>query len=386
MIRKPLNTIIVKTTGSRCNLNCDYCFYLRKDLVYNDQNVMKEEVLENFIRQLIEQSGSSFGIVWQGGEPSLAGAAFFRKAISLMIKYGEGKNKLISNLLQTNGYALSNDLIDVLAEYSFLVGISIDGPEDIHNAFRKTASGKGSWKEVMRSWQKLEDRKIATNILSCITANSSKQAERIYIFFKKHSMQWLQFIPVMEFDKNGSIADFSVSAKDWGNFMCQIFDFWYQDFLSNNQLPSIRFIENAFQAHLGLAAVECTFAEECGNYLVLEHNGDVFSCDYLVGTDTNLGNIEQNKLIEMLNSNQQIDFGKEKTNMHTDCNNCRWLRFCYGGCLKYRDNETNKNYFCESWKQFLNYSESRFELIAEQYIKTHPEVKNTSIDISGYFQ
>jgi len=384
-IQKPLKTVIVKTLGSRCNLQCDYCFYLNKDLGYSDENLMDEATLEIFIRQIMEQSGTSFGIVWQGGEPSMAGACFFRKAISLMQHFGEGKNKVISNLLQTNGYSLSDELINVLSEYSFLTGLSLDGPEEIHNAYRKTANAKGSWKEVMKSWEKLQQKQIATNILSCVTSTAANQAEHIYHFFKNHQMQWLQFIPVMEKNDNGEFADFSIKADEWGQFMCTVFDLWYHDFISNTDAPFIRFIEDAFHAHLGLSAPECTYMEECGNYLVLEHNGDIFSCDYLVGATTKLGNIHHQNLIDMLNSQQQNSFGENKKNIHSDCKHCRWLKYCYGGCPKYRDQHTHKYYFCESWKTFLNYTESRFTPIIELYKKKNTHTNQEPLDISGYF-
>ncbi|MEI6695299.1 MAG: anaerobic sulfatase maturase [Bacteroidota bacterium] len=386
LIRKPLTTIVVKSNGSRCNLNCEYCFYLKKDLQYSDEQLMDDSCLEIFIRQLMEQSGTSFGIVWQGGEPSLTGATFYRKVIAWMQHYGQGKNKLISNLLQTNGYSLSNEMLDLMSEYSFLCGLSLDGPEEIHDAYRKTSTGKGSWNEVMKSWKKLQARNIATNILCCVTSASANRANDIYHFYKQNAMHWLQFIPVSEFNLLGKSAEFSLSAKDWGQFMCDIFDSWHYDYITNNQPPSIRFVENAFYAHLGLNAPECTFSEECGNYLVLEHNGDVFSCDYLVGNDTLLGNIHQQNLIDMLNSPQQISFGVAKKNHHEACQNCRWLNYCYGGCPKYRDPLTQKYSFCESWKTFLNYSEKRFIPIVANYKKNISFSKIETLDISGFFQ
>jgi uncharacterized protein len=385
MIRKPLNTIIVKTTGSQCNLSCSYCFYLRKELQYSNQGVMDEKILEIFISQLMEQSASTFGIVWQGGEPSLAGAGFFKKAISLMQEYGKGKNKTISNLLQTNGYSLTDEIIEVLSAYSFLTGLSLDGTEDIHDFYRKTANGKGSWKQVMRSWEKLTARNIATNILCCVTSVSASQAEKIYLFYKQHQMLWLQFIPVCETDDKGEITDFSVPPEDWGLFMCKIFDLWYDDFMANRQAPNIRFIENAFQAHLGMNASECTFAKNCGSYLVLEHNGDVFSCDYRVDSNTRLGNINENRLTDMLNSPQQLGFGNEKSNTAADCNTCHWKRFCYGGCPRYRNKITHAYYYCNSWKKFLIHSESRLIELAGNFRQNNPHFSGGTLDLSGYF-
>jgi uncharacterized protein len=385
LIRKPLQTVVVKTVASLCNLKCDYCFYLNKSLKYHDEKVMDDETLKEFIRQMTEQTGNSFGVVWQGGEPSLAGAEFFRKAIAMMQKYGEGKNKVISNLLQTNGYSLSDDLINVLSEFSFLCGLSLDGPEDIHNTYRKTASGKGSWQKVMSTWRKLQNKQIATNILCCVTSLSATNAENIYLFFKFHRMDWLQFIPVTEYAEDDQPTPYSISPTAWGMFMCKIFDLWHDDFINNRQAPSIRFIENAFHARMGLGSPECTFMDECGNYLVLEYNGDVFSCDYLVGVETKLGNIHSDNMIEMLNSDQQLSFGKAKQKMHDDCKNCRWLPYCYGGCPKYRYEPTRKYYFCESWQMFLKHSDDRLQAIAATYRKNNPSASSNTLDVSGYF-
>jgi uncharacterized protein len=384
-LRKPLNTVVVKTVGSRCNLNCDYCFYLNKELNYADEKLMSDDTLEVFIRQMMEQSGNSFGIVWQGGEPSMAGAGFFRKAISFMQQYGEGKNKTISNLLQTNGYFLNNELLDVMSEYSFLTGLSLDGPQEIHDTYRKTSNGKGSWNEVMKSWEKLNSKNIACNILCCVTKESAIHAEKIYQFFKQHQMLWLQFIPVSESKSDGNFADFSVSPEKWGAFMCSIFDLWYSDFITNNQPPSIRFIENAFHTHLGLNPPECTYQKTCGDYLVLEHNGDVFSCDYLVNANTRLGNIHSNNLKEMLNGIQQLAFGEAKLKLHSDCKNCKFLFHCNGGCPKYRNLKTQKYNFCESYKMFLNYSESRLILISKEFKKNNPNIGKEVMDLSGFF-
>lgn len=383
-LRKALNTIVVKTVGSRCNLNCDYCFYLNKELKYSNEKLMSDETLDEFISQMMEQSGNSFGIVWQGGEPSLAGAAFFEKAIFLIQKYGEGKNKIISNMLQTNGYYLSDELIKLLSQYSFLVGLSLDGPENIHNTYRKTRSGKDSWSEVIKSWEKLSRTGIACNILCCVTSLSASNPASIYNFYKNHQMSWLQYIPVMERNEKGEIMDFSVSPFQWGKFMCHIFDYWYQDYIQQNNAPNIRFIENAFQMHLGMESPECTYSENCGNYLVLEHNGDVFSCDYLVNHHTKLGNIHKSRLIELLNSKQQSDFGAIKTQINTECKNCKFLSYCHGGCPKYRNSANQKYEFCESWKRFLEYSHDRLSKLANDFRKNNPDFQRT-LDLSGYF-
>lgn len=383
MLRKPLHTIIVKTVGSKCNLNCTYCFYLNKDLKYESESVMDSETLNVFIKQVMEDPNQHTGIVWQGGEPTLAGVDFYQKAISYMLEYGKNRNKTISNLLQTNGFQISDPLIKILKKYSFLVGLSLDGPGDIHDYYRKTKTGAPTFKQVMNSWNKLKEAEVETNILCCVTSKSAQKASELYRFFKNNKMNWLQFIPVSEKDQKGILTPFSVSPEGWGIFMQQIFDLWYYDF-ERNEAPQIRFIENAFQMMVGLQSPECTFSETCGDYVVLEHNGDVYSCDYFVNQHTFLGNIHHKKIQELLNSAQQNQFGNIKKSLHSDCINCSFLNYCHGGCPKYRDEATQKYYFCTSWKMFLVHAHDRLQPIADQFIKEHPNYGKT-IDISGFF-
>lgn len=381
---RPLHTIIVKTAGSRCNLRCDYCFYLQKDWKYSAEKVMDDDTLHLLIRQVMEQSGNRIGLVWQGGEPTLAGPGFFRKALDLMVKYGDRSYKEVSNLLQTNGYSLHPELYPVLSQYNFLVGLSIDGPEDIHDFHRKTPNGKGSFRQAMQTWHRLQQWGIATNILACVTSRSAGQPDRLYRFFREHSMDWLQFIPVAEHAPDGKLSGYSVTPALWGDFMCRIFDLWHQDYTVKGSAPSIRFIENALHAHLGMAIPECTYSTGCGSYLVVEHNGDVFSCDYLVGNSTFLGNIHSHRLFDLLNGEQHNAFATEKVNLPEVCSHCQWKTFCYGGCLKYRDKE-GKYLYCESWKKFLVHSEARLKELAALYKLQHSVKLNDTLDISGLF-
>lgn len=383
MITKPLHTIIVKTVGSKCNLNCTYCFYLNKNLKYETESVMDLETLNVFIQQVMEDPNQQTGIVWQGGEPTLAGVGFFEQAISYMLEYGKNSHKIISNLLQTNGFHLSDPLIKLLKNYSFLVGLSLDGPEEIHDYYRKTKTGAPTFKQVMQSWYKLKEAEVETNILCCVTSKSAQKASELYRFFKNNKMNWLQFIPVSEKDQYGMLTPFSVSPEGWGIFMQQIFDLWYADF-ERNEAPQIRFIENAFQMMVGLPSPECTFSETCGDYVVLEHNGDVYSCDYFVNEHTLLGNIHHKTLKEMLNSEQQYQFGVIKKQLPQECVSCSFLNYCHGGCPKYRDELTQKYHFCTSWKMFLEHAQGRLQPIADQFIKAKPNHGKT-LDISGMF-
>lgn len=384
MIRHPLRSVIVKPVGPRCNLQCSYCFYLEKQNIYPDCQVMNDETLDELIGQLMKQSGNSFGITWQGGEPSLAGASFYRKVVSKMKSFEGRFSKTITNSLQTNGYHLTDDLISVLSEHKFLVGLSLDGPKEIHDANRRMAGGSGTYDHVFSNGRKLHQAGIETNILCCITKTSSDRAALLYHFFAMNHWSWLQFIPVYEPDSQGNPKNFSLGTDDWGKFMCAIFDLWFNDYIHGKQAPVIRFIENTFHSHLGITSPECTTKEACGDYLMVEHNGDVYSCDFFTDGEHLLGNIHHDRLIDMLHSPAQLKFGNEKHQMAEECLHCYWQSFCYGGCPKYRDHAAFRNHFCESNKMFLEYSNARFQYLKNHWLKANPGFMGEVFDISGY--
>ncbi|MBT3207604.1 MAG: anaerobic sulfatase maturase [Bacteroidetes bacterium] len=385
-MKKPLESIIVKPVGAKCNLNCDYCFYLEKENLYPSLSVMSHDTLEELIRQMSNQTGNQYNITWQGGEPSLAGIQFFRKLIDLQLHFGKTERKIIGNSLQTNGTLLNDEWISFLKKYNFLIGLSIDGTEEIHDKYRLNKNGKTSWKKVNENAQKLMNAGVAVNILSCITKSNVNSAEKIYQFYKSRGFQWLQFNPVFEKDRNNQILDFSVSAKELGGFMCKIFDLWYADFIRDGgSAPIVRFIENTFHAHIGHQVPECSFQKTCGGYLVVEHNGDVYSCDFFVNKKNKLGNIHQNRLIDMLNSKKQHTFGELKAEIDNDCKKCPWLEMCYGGCPKYR-NAKNLQYFCSAYKQFFSYSNHRLSELAKAWKKHNQTTQKMTFDASGYFK
>ncbi len=385
MILKPLQSVIVKPVGAKCNLNCDYCFYLEKESLYKELPVMGEDTLDNLLGQLSDQTGPQYSITWQGGEPTLAGLDFFKKAVELQIKYGRTSPKTIGNSLQTNGTLLNDSWVSFLKEYNFLVGLSIDGHEQVHDIYRINRAGKGSWRKARENGRKLMHAGVEVNILSCITQKNAGAADVLYDYFAREGYGWLQVNPVMERDISGQPKDFSVDPKELGRFYCRIFDRWFDDYASGRHAPVIRFIENAFHVHLGFGMPECSFMKECGVYLVVEHNGDVYSCDFFVNTEDKLGNIHDSRLIDMLNSEQQHNFGQRKRNLNEECLTCPWQSMCYGGCPKYRDPVSQNSYFCEAYKTFFAYSNERFQLLAKLWRQQSTGRKGT-FDASGYFK
>lgn len=369
---RPLTSVLVKPSGADCNLNCTYCFYLEKCGLYPevDKHRMSEEILENMIRQAMEQSGRDFAFAWQGGEPTLMGINFFRKAIELEKQYGRGK--VIGNGFQTNGMLLNEEWADFLKENEFLVGLSLDGPAHIHDHYRRDKGGRPTHKRVESVAKMLLERGTQVNAMCCLTDYSSQYAEELYKYYKGMGMTFMQFIPIVETDKDDptKAASFSVSAEAYGRFLAKVFDLWIDDFRNGEPTTSIRHFESLFYTYVGLASPECTMMKTCGPYVVVEHNGDVYSCDFFVEPKWKLGNIKTVKLINMLNSKKQAQFALAKAQLPNDCRRCSWLRHCYGGCIKDRikdPEDMRKPRFCISYKMLFAHADKKLRAMAEEW-------------------
>jgi uncharacterized protein len=370
---KPLESVLVKPAGPDCNLGCTYCFYLEKaDLFKNTAtHRMSDEVLEETIRQVLAQPRQNLSFTWQGGEPTLMGLDFFEKAIHYQQKYGKGKT--VGNGLQTNGLLINEKWVYFLKKYNFLVGLSIDGPRHVHDHYRLTQNGRPSWERVMNCAKLLLSRGVAVNAMCCITSYSAGFATEIYKFYKDLGFEWMQFIPVVETDKNnpGIAADFSLTAEQYGEFMIEIFDLWRKDFRGGKPTTNVRFIESIFHTYVGLPAPECTMQKECGVYLTIEHNGNVYSCDFFVDPQWRLGNVMNGNLLNMLNSKRQDQFGELKSRIPPKCRSCRWYNHCFAGCTKDRIKDKRDGgmpRFCKSQIMFLEHADPFFRELARQWI------------------
>ena len=382
MANKLLQTILIKPAGADCNLNCAYCFYLDKASLYQGEKAkrMSAGVLEEIVKQAMHYSVQRIGMVWQGGEPTLMGLDFFKRVIELQLHYG--KNISISNVLQTDALLLDADWAGFLSEYNFLVGVSIDGPQHVHDYYRKDKAGKGTWERVLKNTNLLLNRNVAVNSLSCVTNYSAKYPEETYGFLYRSGILNMQFIPVVETDKENikKAADFSVSAKAFGEFLCRIFDLWKSDFSYGRPKVSVRFFEELFYNYIGYEPPECTFQKECGKYLVVEYNGDVYSCDFFVESRGLLGNIMQTNLLTLLNSEKQNEFGKQKSALNKNCFSCKWLNYCHGGCIKDRirdPEDKGQNHFCESYKMVFEYSDSFMKQLSERWLDNQKKQQKT---------
>lgn len=369
---KPLNSVLIKPSGPDCNLNCTYCFYLEKAELFAEQRThrMNDKILEETIRQVMQQSGQAVSIGWQGGEPTLMGLEFFEKAIQFEQKYGHSQQ--VGNGLQTNGLLLNREWAKFLKKYEWLVGLSLDGPEFIHNHFRLDQGGKGTHSRVEANAKMLLEEGVAVNAMCCVTSHSVKYPEELYNYFKSIGLTYMQFIPIVETDKNdpGKAADFSVSAVDYGHFLNKLFDLWLADFENGQPTTSIRHFESVFYNYVGLDSPECTMMKECGPYVVIEHNGNVYSCDFFVEPKWKLGNVQHDRLINMLNSKKQTVFGQAKAVLPRECRQCRWLTKCYGGCTKDRikdPQDHRKPRFCASYKLFFAHADDVLSNMALQW-------------------
>ena len=369
-LKKIINSILIKPAGPDCNMACTYCFYLDKAKLFNTTKThrMSEKILEETIKQTLNQGGPNISFGWQGGEPTLMGLPFFEKAIELQQKYG--KRQSIGNGLQTNGILINKEWANFLKKYNFLVGLSLDGPEHIHNHYRPLQSGKGSWQQVIDSAKLMLDTEVAVNALSVVNDYSAQFPEEIYNFHKDIGLTFMQFIPCIENDPqdNFKIAPFSVSAKQYGNFLCKTFDLWMADFKDGQPTTSIRYFDSVFYSYVDMQAPECTLHSACGIYVVIEHNGDVYSCDFFVEPKWKLGNITNDNMTDLLNSDQQTEFGLLKANLNQACKDCKWLNHCQGGCIKDRivtdNNANNLSHFCESYKMFFEHADKKMQQLA----------------------
>lgn len=387
--KKELTSVLVKPSGADCNLNCTYCFYLEKAGLYHQQKVhrMSDSTLENLIRQVIEQSGREVSFIWQGGEPTLMGLEFFKKVIGLQQRYGDGK--IVGNALQTNGTLLNKEWASFLKANNWLVGISLDGPKHIHDYYRLSLARKPTWEIVANNAQMLLDSGVDTNVLSCLTDYSADYIEEIYNYHKSLGFEFMQFIPIVETDKYNlaRAAQFSLSAEKYGEVLCKLWDLWQNDFKQGIPTTSIRHFDSLFFTYVGLPAPECTLEKECGVYTVIEHNGDVYSCDFFVDPKWRLGNIKDEKLVNMLNSRKQGEFGCIKSKLPRKCRMCSYLKHCYGGCTKDRIKDRQDGgmpRFCTSYKMFFAKAHTHLQKMARNWLAQQMHIQQQASTYNAF--
>jgi uncharacterized protein len=381
--------VFVKPGGSACNLSCDYCYYLSKGALYAESEVvrMPSNVLESYIRQQIEASPTEvIRFSWHGGEPTLLGLEYFRRIIALQHKY-QSRGQRILNGIQTNGMLLDEDWCRFLADEHFTVGLSLDGPEDIHDLHRRGKRGRRTYRRVMRAFDLLQIHRVQTDILCVITAQSVRQPERLYRFFKRIGAGYLCLLPLVVQKRQSAMAvsTDSVPAEAYGRFLCTIFDKWKMGDIGQIK---VEIFEEAARTAFGLEPAICIFRPICGDVPVIERNGDFYSCDHFVDLEHRLGNIREVHLSELLESSAQRAFGSaKKKTLPYYCQICQVRVMCNGGCPKDRfiispHDEPGLNYLCAGYKRFFTHCQPFLDSLSSlQHTRSQPQAESVDYKI-----
>ncbi len=385
--------IMTKPVGPICNLDCKYCFYLEKEMLYPNTRrwEMAPGVLERYIQQYIAaQPVEEVHFAWQGGEPTLLGVDFFRTVVALQQKHGGGK--AINNALQTNATLIDDEWGHFLNENHFLVGVSLDGPRELHDHYRVDKGNAPTFDRVMRGLAKLKEHQVEFNTLTVVNRHNSQYPLEVYEFLKEVGSRFMQFIPVVErkaaepgsdglvlvqpsFRHSAEVTEWSVEPLAYGRFLTQIFDEWVKKDVGRYFVQQF---DVALESWLGLEASLCVFRKTCGSALAMEHTGDLYSCDHFVYPENKLGNITETNLEQMVSSQQQKSFGLDKLNsLPRMCRECDVRFACNGECPKHRflttpDGEPGLNYLCAGYKHFFHHVDPHMQFMAAELRASRP--------------
>ena len=387
---KPLY-VMLKPASAHCNLACKYCYYLEKNKLYPtaQRHLMSDEMLEQFTREYIEaQTMSQVLFTWHGGEPLLRSIDFYRKALSLQQKYAGGRR--IDNVIQTNGTLLTDEWCEFFAQNHWLVGISIDGPQPDHDHYRLTAAGKPSWKKVMQGIKLLKKHGVEWNAMAVVNAYNANHPLEFYRFFKENGCQFLQFTPIVErqtrhedgrtlaslADKNEiPLSEASVAPEQWGYFLCAIFDEWVRKDVGK---IFVEIFDCTLANWMGISPGICAYSKECGHAGVMEHNGDVYSCDHFVFPEYKLGNIRDHSLIDMLYGEQQQEFSRLKhSSLPRQCKECDMEFACHGECpknrfMKDKYGDSGLNYLCPGYYHYYQHVAPYMDYMKQELMSQRP--------------
>lgn len=325
---------------------------------------MSDQVLEKMISSFLSTPQEIYSFGWQGGEPTLLGVSFFQRVVEYQEKHGRG-GKRVANGLQTNGTLLTEDMARLFKDYQFLLGVSIDGPEEIHNTFRKNINGLGSHSSVLRGIELLQKQEVEFNALVLVSKSNVTEPEKVYNYLKGLGIYHHQYIPCVEWEPDDTLAPFSITGAEWGSFLTRIFDLWWN---GDTRDVSVRHFD-AIVRQLALHERSmCTQWGNCTQYFVVEHNGDVYPCDFFVDKNKRLGNITENSWASLQDSKKYHNFGKRKAEWNDECYRCPYLLYCSGDCLKHRirpgGDHGMLSHLCSGWRQFYGHTLERFEQIS----------------------
>ena len=386
--------VMLKPAGSLCNLRCKYCYYLEKDKLYKQckNHVISDELLEKFIKEYIEaQTTPQVLFTWHGGETLMRPISFYKRALELQRIYGRGRQ--IDNCIQTNGTLLTDEWCQFFKDNNFLVGVSIDGPQEFHDEYRRTATNKPTFVKVMNGINLLNKHGVEWNALAVVNDYNADYPLEFYRFFKQIGCKYIQFSPIVERvvkredgltlapgmqGGDAGLADFSITPEQWGNFLCTIFDEWVHNDVGEY---FVQLFDATLANWVGQAPGVCILAEECGHAGVMEFNGDVYSCDHFVYPEHLLGNLHTKTITEMMYSDQQNKFAKMKKQMlPQQCKECKFLFACHGECPKNRflnDKYGNYglNYLCKGYRQFFEHVEPYMNFMKRE-LENHRALAN----------
>jgi serine-type anaerobic sulfatase-maturating enzyme len=367
--------LLIKPAGSDCNIACGYCFYRRVgDMHGEGAHRMSDEVLTAMIRRYMKLRMPQSVFAWQGGEPTLMGLPFFERAVSLMQQFGQ-RGQSVSNALQTNGILIDEKWCKFLRGYNFLVGLSLDGPPEIHDHYRVTMNDKGTHAEVLRAFKLMQQSQVEFNTLTVVNELTAKHAKTLYGYFLELGMKHMQFIPCIETDSRTlEPHPFSVTPEAYADFLCELFDCWKKDVFD---CVSIRMFDGILNKELTGCTNLCYLDGTCGECPVIEYNGDVYPCDFFVEPEQKLGNILKTPLDKIVTRAKARQFRAGRFKLPGDCEGCEWVNLCRGGCMKDRERIGGSfdvpTWFCETYKRFFPYVHDEIKSIAHKVREMHPD-------------
>ena len=382
--------VMEKPAGSLCNLSCRYCYYLEKGALYGQEprHEMSDAILERFVRQYMEaQTTPQVLFTWHGGEALLRPISFYRRALDLQQRYANGRQ--VDNCLQTNGTLLTDEWCAFLRDNGFLVGISLDGTQPMHDAYRRARGGQPTWNDVMRGVRLLQRHGVEWNAMAVVNDVNVRQPVEFYRFFRDIGCRYLQFTPIVErtvhradgltlapgMTEGGDVTSFSVTAGQWGNFLCALYDEWVRSDVGS---VFVQLFDATLANWAGQPPGVCTLTSQCGNSAVMEFNGDVYACDHFVYPEYRLGNISQQTLTEMMLGERKQAFNRSKWDaLPQQCRECEFLFACYGECPKnrfVRDRYGNPglNYLCDGYRQFFAHVASDMDFMCDEIAAGRP--------------
>ncbi|WP_300331665.1 anaerobic sulfatase maturase [Fusobacterium sp.] len=359
--------LLIKPASSSCNLRCKYCFYfdVSNNREVKNYGIMNDETLENLVRRVYEEVTETVNFAFQGGEPTIAGLEYFKKFHKFVEKYNT-KNITTNFALQTNGTLLDKKWAELFKKYNYLIGISLDGNKEIHNHFRVDAKGEGTFNDVFKATKLLKKYEVEFNILCVVNKLTAQNGKLIYNFFRKSGFRYYQFIPCLDSLSDAKNEDYSLTAEDFGIFLDETFNLWYEDIVNNRRI-SVRHFDNYIKILLGGQPEACDMVGHCNMNVIVESDGSAYPCDFYVLDELKIGNLNDNGIEEMLSSEKERQFLSSSLAVQDKCRICKYFKICRGGCRRHKEMNDGvyENRFCESYKYFFDRNIDKMLHVAE---------------------